>query len=584
MNFKSKAPILQWLPNYKRSDFRGDLIAGLTVGVMLIPQGMAYAMLAGMPPIYGLYGGLIPLFLFAIFGTSRQLSIGPVAISALLVLAGISQIAEPFSEQYISLVILTGLLIGLIQILMSFLKMGFLVNFLSHPVVAGFTSAAAVIILISQLKYLLGFEIPRFEQFYETLGYAFQNLSQINWPTFGFCLAAVVLIFILKRINRNIPGPLIVVVISILLVKFLKLDQVGVAIAGQVPQGLPSIVLPEFSLQNIQLVMPTVLTVTIIGIVESLGIAKMLESKHNNYRVRPNQELFALGISKVGGAFFQALPTSGSFTRSAVNNDSGAKTGMASIFTSILIGLTLLFLTPLFFYLPNAILAAIVIIAVFGLIDIKEAKHLWHLHRGDFYMMLLTFTLTLALGIGEGVLAGVVLSIVLMVYRNSKPHMAVLGRLPDTTYFRNISRFPDALEDDEVIIIRFDAQLYFGNASYFRDTVFEMVSKKGDALECLILDCSSIHDMDSSGLAAFKEVVEKLKSRKVEIFLSGVIGPVRDFLFKAGLIDVIDKKNHFMRIHDALECFHDMKKGIFNETTPQALQTNEATYLDKNID
>ncbi len=575
MNIKSKIPILDCLPDYGKRDLQSDLVAGLTVSVMLIPQGMAYALLAGMPPIYGLYGGLIPLFLFAIFGTSRQLSIGPVAISALLVLAGISQIAEPFSERYISLVILTGLLIGVVQILMSFLKMGFLVNFLSHPVVAGFTSAAAVIILISQLQYLLGFDIPRFDQFHETVDYAVKHISEINWVVFVICFSSVSIIILLKRINKKIPGPLLIVIAGILLVKFFNLETYGVSITGDVPKGLPSFVLPEITFENIKLVFPTVLTVTIIGIVESIGIAKMLEAKHNNYQVRPNQELFALGISKLGGALFQALPTSGSFTRSAINNDTGAKTGMSSIITAITIGLTLLFLTPLFYYLPNAILGAIVIVAVFGLIDIKEAKNLWHLHRGDFYMMLLTFFITLGLGIGEGVLAGVVLSIILMVFRNARPHVAVLGRLPKTPYFRNITRFPEAIKDDEVLIIRFDAQLYFGNAYYFKDTVLELVKEKGQSLECLILDCSSIHDMDSSGLAAFKDIIEKLKSKNVQLFLCGVIGPIRDFLHKAGLIEVIGKERQFMRIHDALEYFHNIKKGIPQSSSPEAIQTNE---------
>lgn len=550
---KSILPIWGRLKHYSKSTFRSDLIAGLTVGIMLVPQGMAYAYLAGMPPIYGLYGGLIPLFLYALFGTSNQLSIGPVAISALLVLAGVSQLAEPGTEAFINLVITAGLLIGILQFILSLLRMGFLVNFLSHPVIAGFTSAAAVIIAMNQLKDALGFDIPRFQHVHETLLYAIQHIDQTNWISLGICIGALALIVSLRGINRNIPGALIAVVLSILLTWGLDLETMGLAIIRDVPAGLPSFQFPVIEIETIRLLTPTVLTVTIIGIVESIGIARALESKHQDHAIRPNQELLALGISKIAGAFFQALPTSGSFSRSAINSDSGAKTGMASIFTVVLIVFTLLFLMPLFYYLPKAVLAAIILLAVKGLFDYKEAIHLWETHRQDFIMMLVTFIVTLLLGIEEGVMAGVLLSIFTVLYWSSRPHVAILGKMPGTTYYRNIDRFEEAEELEDGVIIRYDDQLYFGNAAFFKKTVQNLIQNRESKLKHFFLDAKSIHNIDSSGLNALKEIHQLLKKQEIDLYICGAIGPVRDLLDKSGFLEELGEEKHFIYLHDALE-------------------------------
>ena len=574
MNWKKYLPALEWLPSYGGNTFRGDLLAGLTVGIMLVPQGMAYALLAGMPPIYGLYGGLIPPLLYGLFGTSRQLSIGPVAVSALLVLAGISQLAEPGSSEFISLVLLTGLLIGLVQMAMGFLRLGFLVNFLSHPVILGFTSAAAVIIAVSQLKYLLGFSIPRFEHLYETVGYALEHLSETHLPTLGICGGAIVFMVVVRRLSRAIPAALLVTVLGIVLVWLLGLEEAGVTIVGEVPSGLPAFTPIDFGMDRILSVFPTVGTVTIIGIVESVGIAKVLEAKNKDTKVRPDQELLALGFSKVVGAFFQALPTSGSFTRSAVNDNVGAKTGMASVFSALLIGLTLLVLTPLFYYLPEAVLGAIVLVAVRQLFTLEEAVQLWHQHRGDFFMMLTTFVLTLVLGIEEGVLIGVVFSIFMVIYRSSRPHMAVLGQLPNTDYYRNVDRFENAIQSEGILIVRFDAQLYFGNVHVFKNTIFELVDEQEQPLRLFVLDASSILDMDSSGLHALEEVIDHLRQHGIRFTISGVIGPIRDLLFKTGLMDKIGKENQFMSIRDAVKSYKDSTEEKAVGWTANALQTN----------
>lgn len=574
MSWKSFFPILESLESYTKKDFTKDLSAGLTVGVMLIPQGMAYALLTGMPPIYGLYGGFIPLLFYAIFGTSRQMSIGPVAISSLLVLAGISQLEDPGSAAYVELVILTGLLVGAAQLLLSFLRMGFLVNFLSHPVLVGFTSAAAVIIAISQLKDLFGFPIPRFSHSYESLFYAIQHLGETNFLSLSFCLGSVILILLLKRLHSAIPGPLIATVIGTVLAWALQLENYGLALVMEVPSGLPAFESPVLDWDKIVLVMPTVFTVTVICIVESIGIAKVLEAKHQSYEVRPNQELFALGISKLVGAFFQSLVTSGSFSRSAVNDEAGAKTGVSSIISALLIALTLLFLTDLVYFLPKAVLAAIILLAIKSLFNLKEAIHLWHTHRRDFWMMLVTFIVTLLLGIGEGVVAGVALSISTVLYRSSRPHLAVLGKLPGTQYYRNIKRFQEAEQSDEVLIMRFDDQLYFGNASYFKEHIKKLVRQKGPDLRLLIMDASSMHDIDSTGIHALEEIYNYLKDRKIRLNLCGVIGPVRDMLFKVHLIDHFGKENFFMYIQNAEEAYYHKVEKKNEYWNPSAIQTN----------
>jgi len=379
---------------------------------------------------------------------------------------------------------------------------------------------------------------------------------------------------ILKKINKAIPGALLVVIIGTLLVYFLGEEKMDVAIVNEVPQGLPNFQMPEMTWETIQILAPTIFTVTIICIVESIAIAKVLQSKHGNYQIRANQELIALGISKIGGAFFQSIPTSGSFTRSAVNNEAGAQSGFASIFTALLIGLTLVFLTPLFYYLPKAILAAIILLSVKSLFDWKEAKHLWQTHRSDFYMMLTTFVVTLAFGIEEGVLAGVVLSICMVLYRSSKPHIAILGKLPGSINYRNIDRFESAKEPEDVLVIRFDDQLYFGNASFFQETIQEIVNEREVKPEMVLLDASSMHDMDSTGFHTLEEMQKYLNNKNIIFYISGMIGPVRDFATKCGIIERMGEQKYFLNIHQGVTHFKNMQKGLEKTWTRNALQSN----------
>ncbi len=538
----------------------GDLQAGITVGVMLVPQGMAYALLAGLPPIYGLYAGIIPPIIYAFFGTSRQLSVGPTALASLLVVAGLSEVVSPDNvDLYFAMAVTTALLAGIIQMLLGLFRLGFLVNFLSHPVLIGFTSAAAVIIGLSQLSNVLGINIPRSNYIQDILYHAYLNITETNWPTLLLSLSGIALIYGLKRYNRSIPGALISVVLGTLIVWGFNLRDQGVGIVGNVPEGLPVFELPSLGLRDTQQLFSLSVTIAIISFIESLAIGTAIGKKSKDSKIFPNQELLALGFSKIVGAFFQAFPTTGSFTRSAVNHEAGAKTGISSIIMALVLSLTLLFLTPLFYYLPKGILASIIVAATFSLINFKEAKYLWKIHRPDFYLFLITFLSTLMLGIQQGILMGVVLSIVSMIYRTSKPHVAMLGRLPETKHFRNISRFPDALQNERVIILRFDAQLFFGNANYFKETIENFLAKKAETTDVLVLDASSMYDIDSSGAHALSEAIDYVRTKDTAFCIAGCIGPVRDFLKNSGLWDKIGDAHHFMDVHDAMEFFNNKK-------------------------
>jgi sulfate permease, SulP family len=542
---------------------------------MLVPQGMAYGLLAGLPPIYGLYASIVPLFLYAIFGTSRQLSVGPTAVVALLVAAGIQAIGGDLdTSTIISLSISAALLAGIIQLGLGFLRLGMLVNFLALPVIGGFTSAAAFIIGFSQLKHLLGIPLQRNNNIFMLISEASQEVGQAHLITLFIGLGGIALLLLLKRISKSIPGSLVVVLLSIGISAWFQLDKLGVAIVGNVPEGLPPFTWPNLSLQRMQEILPLALTVCIISFIESVAIAKTIEEQHGNYRINPNQELIALGLSKIGGAFFQSFPTTGSFTRSAVNDESGGQTGIASVVSAVVVALTLLFLTPFFYYLPKAILAAIIVVAVINLVDYKEAKRLWNTDGRDFTNMIVTFTATLVFGIQNGILTGVLLSLGIMIYRNARPHIAILGQLPASRHYRSVDRFREAKDRDDILILRFDAQLYFGNATYFRDEVELIVEKRQPKPELLILDASSIHDIDSSGVKALEEVLYFLKERHIRFYISGVIGPVRDILFRNELMPRIGKHNQFLHIQDAVDYYYSHPDEGTNPWTVNALQTN----------
>nr|WP_282079273.1 sulfate permease [Aquimarina algiphila] len=538
---------------YNSAILKSDILAGITVGVILIPQAIAYALLMGVPAIYGLYACLVPLLLYAFFGTSRQLSIGPVAVTAILVMSGVSQLADPFSDKFISLVLFTGFLIGVLQIIMSVLRMGFLVNLISQPVISGFISAAAIIIIVSQLEEGLGMTIPDYKYTHQTIGYVIGHFSNVNWITLAICIGSITVIVILKKWKRSFPGALTVLVITTLLTYVFNLNEKGLAIIQDVPSGLPSFSIPEMNYDTMVTLIPTVLTVTFIGYVGSIGIAKSMEMKNRDHIIRPNQELLALGIAKVIGAFFQAVPSSGSYSRTAINDEAGAKTTVSSIIAAIMVILSLLFLTSFFYYIPKSTLAAIILVSVFGLINYSEAKYLFSLRRRDFIVMIITFLGTLIFGVENGIFIGVLLSFVFLQYYSARPHIAELVNIPGTMYYRNINRFPDAVQSKEYLIIRFDNQLYFGNSGYFKDTIFKYVSHRDVHPKFLILDNTNMHDIDSTGLHVLEDIHQYLEDLDIQLLMVGTIGPVRDFLKRSGFTDKLGKDYYYLTISNAVD-------------------------------
>lgn len=563
-------PFLVWVKGYTNQQFKGDLSAGLTVGVMLIPQGMAYAMIAGLPPIYGLYSATLPLIIYALMGTSRQLAVGPVAMVSLLTASGISTLVEQGTDAFIQYAIVLALMVGIIQFLLGLFKLGFLVNFLSHPVISGFTSAAALIIGISQLQHLIGVKLPRSHHIHVILNEAFKALPDINGLTLLIGLTGIALIIIMKKYFKSVPGQLVAVVFGILAVWGLRLTDYGVLILGEVPKGLPQMGVPIFNLELIQDLFPIALAISLVSFMESIAVAKAIQARHKNYKVIPNQELISLGLANIGGSFFQSFPLTGGFSRTAVNDQAGAKTGLAAIISAGLIILTLLFLTPLFYYLPKAILASVIMVAVFGLIDYKEAQHLWHSNKTDFAMLLATFVATLSLGIEQGIGIGVILSLTLLIFKTTRPHIAILGKVPHSRFYRNTDRFDDLEVRPDVLILRFDAQLYFANINYFSSKIDEFVEQKGKGLKMIIINAESINNMDSSAVKAVEDMVMEYRAQGIEFAFASVKGPVRDAMSKAHLIEKIGENHFFMSIQDAIDDYDQTTSQKFDGYTTQA--------------
>ena len=580
MNIKQVLPILDWLPNYKKAHLSGDIAAGLTVGVMLIPQGMAYAMIAGLPPVYGLYAAMIPQVIYAIFGTSRQLAVGPVAMDSLLVAAGVSAIAAIGSEQYIALAILLSFMMGVVQVAFGALRLGFLVNFLSKPVISGFTSAAALIIGLNQLKHVLGVDIARNNNIFIILYDALMSFGAINWISVAIGVTGIVIIKNIKKVHKAIPGALVAVIIGILVVQFGGLTEQGVKIVGEVPKGLPEFSLPALGTEHFMELVPIALTLALIAFMESISVAKAIQTKHKGeYELDNNQEMIGLGMGNIVGSFFLCYPTTGGFSRSAVNEQSGANTNLAAIISAVLIALTLLFLTPLFYYLPKTILGSIIMVAVFGLIDFNYPKYLWKTSKEDLAMLLVALAVTLGLGIVQGIGAGVVMSLVVMIYKSTRPHIATLGKLKDGSGYRNVTRFKDLEIRSDVLIIRHDAPLYFANIVNFVDHVKNQIDNKGEGLKQIVFHCGSVPSIDATALQSLKELIEDLKSHGIEISFSGLIGPVRDFLYKNNFVQEIGEEHFFLDVQGAIDYFDNGQRTEERDSTKYALQTN----LEKEI-
>jgi SulP family sulfate permease len=563
--------IPEWIRQYKPENFRFDLTAGLTVGVMLIPQAMAYAMLAGIPPIYGLYASTFPSIIYGLLGSCRQLSIGPTAMISMLTASGGALLAKGDPNDYLMIVAAITVVAGLIQFALGLSRLGFLVQFLSRPILVGFTSAAAIIIGLSQVKYFLGLHYPQSQYVQDILYYLFEQISQTHLLTLAFGGVCLVLLMLLKSWSPNIPGALITMIIAIVGCYAFHLDQLGISIIGSIPKGIPHFSLPLINPAIIKQILPAAFAIALISFMESSATAQVLWSRHDDYSLKHNGELISIGLSNIMSGLLHASPVSGGMLRSTVNDQSGAKTGLATIVSATLILLTLLFLTPLFYYLPHAVLAAIILIAVYRLVRIKEAILLWHIDKRDFWMMLVAFLGTLTMGITSGIGIGVILSLGWIIFESTYPHHAELGQIPDTSTFRNVRRFSNLIQTPGVLIFRFDAPLFFANANTFKNVLLDYKAQREDDIHTIVLDMESINSIDSTALQVLEQVVNELSKQQVSILLAEVKGPVRDKLYKSGLMQKLGDHHMFVTIHDAI---HHVAGIQGQYRTEVAMQTN----------
>ncbi|MBD0403845.1 sulfate permease [Flammeovirga sp. EKP202] len=574
MQMQKHFTIVPWLKNYKKSYLSGDLFAGLTVGIMLIPQGMAYASLAGMPAVYGLYAAMVPQFIYALLGTSRHVSVGPVAIDSMLIAATVSSIASVSSDNYIEAVLLLTLMIGLFQVFFGLIRLGFLVNFMSKPVISGFTSAAAFIIGIDQLKNLFGVELTARGTALEVLWATVQQFDAFNVQSILIGISGLFIIHFTKKWLKKVPGSLVVVLFGLGIMYFFHLE---VKVLGSIPSGLPVLKIPYFKLDLILQLLPASAIIGLIAYMESISVSKALQLKHKNeYKIKNNREFIALGLSDIIGSFLGAFHTTGGFSRSAVNEQSGAITNLANIISGVILLFTLLFLTPYFEELPLAIIGAIILVAVYGLIDIEYPRLLWKTKREDFYMLAITFLVTLFFGIQIGILSGMILSLLLLVRRTAMPHIAVLGKLKGCNEYRNTNRFSDVEVRDDVLIIRQDAQMYYANCNHFYEFVLQEVEKKKDTLEVVVLHFGSVSNIDSTALSVLEDLILELQQMQIKTYFSDMIGPVRDFLNRVGFIKNLGKNHFFLDVQNAIDFFD--QKGNQQEITlnfERAIQTNE---------
>ena len=501
---------------------------------MLIPQSMAYAVIAGLPVIYGLYAALVPQVIYGFLGTSRQLSVGPVAMDSLLVAAGLTGMATIESEQYISLAILLAFMMGAMQFIMGVLRLGFLANFLSRPVISGFTSAVAILIGMNQVPNFLGLTSPRSNQFQIILATLMEQWSAAHVATFALGLVGVMVLVALKNWAPKIPASLVLVVTAILASWLWDFESLGIAVVGTIPQGLPSFSIPSVRMEEAEALLPIALTLSLVAFLEAISVAKSVEEQHA-YRTNSNRELRALGLANVVGSFFQSYPTTGGFSRTAVVDESGGKTPAVGWISASIVGLTLLVLTPLFYHLPIAILAAIVMMAITKLVDVRYPFELWKQDRKEAIILMLTMSVTLLVNVPLGIGLGILSSLALTVQKMMMPHVAVLGDVNGV--FRNVNRFPEAKTDESVLVLRYDGALNFANHEHFHSTLTRLARESGDALCLVVLQADTLSYVDATARATLRRLVEEWKKHGIKFCLAGAIGPVRDALAGDGLLD-----------------------------------------------
>ncbi len=530
-------PFLKWFRGYNKEFLTSDFLAGLTVAVVLVPQSMAYAMLAGLPPVHGLYAGAIASAVAALWGSSPQLQTGPVAIVSFLVFTSLMTFAQPESPQFLLLASALALMAGIFQLFLGAFKLGFIMNFVSHAVVSGFSNAAAIIIASTQVPHLLGIEIEKHEFVFKNFAEIAKNAVYTNPYTAAIGFASLVLIILLKRIHNAFPSALAVVVLSTLATYYLNLEEKGVKVVGDIPAGLPTPTLPLIDMDMVDELLGKAIVIAIIGFMEAYAIAKTI-SVQTKQKLDVDQELIGQGLANIVVSFFKGYPVSGSFSRSAVNFIAGAKTGMSSVFTTLFVLITLFFFAPLLYYLSRATLAAIVILAVIGIVKPARFLSLYKTNRQDGIIALITFFSSFIMKPDYAIFIGVVLSLILFLWRSMYPRIVHLSRDPETRTFVNAQTF-GIPECPQILFIRPDASLYFANAEHIFEEIDRLVKSKGKELKYLVIDGESINYIDATAVEVFKDFLEELERRNVELYMVNVKLPVKEVLYRAGIINVI---------------------------------------------
>ena len=542
-------PVLEWGRTYSRQNASNDLVAALIVTIMLIPQSLAYAMLAGLPPEAGLYASIVPILLYSVFGTSRSLAVGPVAVVSLMTAAAISEATTTLDVGYAAAALSLAALSGTILLAMGILRMGFVANFLSHPVISGFITASGILIAVSQLKHVLGVEAEG-HNLLEILVSIIGHFETVNLFTLALGTAAIGFLFWVRTGLRPAlikvglragaadflakAGPVLTVSVTTLLVWRYDLNASGVKIVGAVPQSLPPLTFPDLSFELLSALFVPALLISVIGFVESISVAQTLATKKRQ-RIDPDQELIGLGAANIGASLTGGFPVTGGFSRSVVNFDAGADTPAAGAFTAAGLAIAALFLTPLIYYLPKSTLAATIIVAVLSLVDIKTLRHSWTYSKRDFGAVAVTMLLTLGFGVELGVMVGVLLSIVLFLYDTSRPHVAEVGLVTGTEHFRNINRH-QVQTDPTVLSLRIDQSLYFANARFLEDYIYDRVVDD-KSLKHVVLMCSAVNEIDLSALETLELINTRLKELGIDLSLSEVKGPVMDRLGRSHFIE-----------------------------------------------
>lgn len=543
-------PPLRWLRGYDRSTLRADVVAGVTVAVMLVPQSMAYAALAGMPPVTGLYASVVPVAVYALLGTSRQLAVGPVALVSLLTASALAPLAGGDSGTYVALAAALALLAGAMQVVMGALRLGVLVNFLSQSVVSGFTSAAAVIIALTQIGDLLGIDTERSTTAIGALRALAASPGTPEPWTIAVGSTSVAALLLGRRLAPRVPWPLLVVAVTTAVTALLGLAERGVGVLGEVPAGLPAPVLPPVSVEHVTALLPPALVIALIGYLENISLAKAIAARTRD-EVDANQELFAAGVANLTAGLFRAFPVAGGFARTAVSVQAGARTPMAGLVAAVVVAAAVTFLTPLFFHLPQAVLAALVVVSVLGLIDAGSAAQAWRVKRADGVTLALTFVATLLLGVELGIGVGVVASLGLFVWRTANPHTAELGRVEGTEILRNVDRYRTRV-DPRVAVVRVDGPLYFANAKFVEGWLGGLPARR-PGLGAVVLDCSAVTDLDTSGDHTLAGLLADLAGKGVTLHLATVRGPVRDVLQRSGLWEALGPGRVHADVGEALE-------------------------------